>query len=64
MGVRRRDSELRDSLQKVLDRKAPEIQAILKQYGVPLFPIPAEGEKKDEAKTPSATADSGRAATH
>jgi quinoprotein dehydrogenase-associated probable ABC transporter substrate-binding protein len=39
MGVRRRDRALRDSLQTVLDRKGPEIQAILKQYGVPTFPI-------------------------
>jgi quinoprotein dehydrogenase-associated probable ABC transporter substrate-binding protein len=39
MGVRRRDRALRDSLQTVLERKAPEIQAILKQYGVPTFPI-------------------------
>ena len=47
MGVRRRDRELRDSLQKVLDQKGSDIQVILRQYGVPLFPI----------------ADSGRAAT-
>jgi mxaJ protein len=52
MGVRRRDKALRDSLQSVLDRKGPEIQSILKQYGVPVFPIEAE------AKAP---ADSGRA---
>jgi mxaJ protein len=63
MGVRRRDSELRDSLQAVLDRRGPEIQAILKQYGVPLFPIKSEGQKKDETQAPSAPADSGRAAT-
>jgi mxaJ protein len=46
MGVRRRDVALRDSLQKVLERKGPEIQAILQQYGVPLFPIeePARGD--------------------
>jgi quinoprotein dehydrogenase-associated probable ABC transporter substrate-binding protein len=56
MGVRRRDKELRDSLQSVLDRKAPEIRAILKQYGVPVFPIPAEG-----APPAKAPADSGRA---
>jgi mxaJ protein len=49
MGVRRRDRALRDSLQTVLDRKGPEIQAILKQYGVPMFPI-------------EEPADSGRAA--
>jgi mxaJ protein len=52
MGVRRRDKALRDSLQTVLDRKKPEIQAILKEYGIPTFPIPA-------APLPS---DSGRAA--
>jgi quinoprotein dehydrogenase-associated probable ABC transporter substrate-binding protein len=39
MGVRRRDRALRDSLQTVLESKAPEIQAILKQYAVPMFPI-------------------------
>ena len=39
MAVRRKDAALRDSLQKVLDRKGPEIQAILKEYGVPVFPI-------------------------
>ena len=50
MGVRRRDKELRDSLQAVLDRKGPEIQAILKEYAIPLFPIQAEGEKKDSVR--------------
>jgi quinoprotein dehydrogenase-associated probable ABC transporter substrate-binding protein len=39
MAVRRRDRALRDSLQTVLEQKGPEIQAILKQYGVPMFPI-------------------------
>ena len=64
MGVRRRDRVLRDSLQTVLDRKAPEIQAILKEYGVPMFPIPPE--PKPQAKVPggapAALPDSGRAA--
>ncbi len=50
MGVRRRDRELRDSLQTLLDRKGPEIQAILKEYGVPLFPIKDEGDAEDETK--------------
>jgi quinoprotein dehydrogenase-associated probable ABC transporter substrate-binding protein len=45
MGVRRRDRELRDSLQKVLEQKGPEIQAILRQYGVPLFPISDSGRE-------------------
>jgi mxaJ protein len=49
MAVRRKDRALRDSLQKVLDRKGPEIQAILKEYGVPVFPIKADSGKKDEA---------------
>jgi mxaJ protein len=62
MAVRRKDAALRDSLQKVLDRKGPEIQAILKEYGVPVFPIKADSGKKDEAKGPGGSpADSGRA---
>jgi mxaJ protein len=67
MGVRRRDRELRDSLQAVLERKGPEIQAILKEYGVPVFPIKPEAREGDKPKatgpsTPKAPADSGRAA--
>jgi mxaJ protein len=65
MGVRRRDRALRDSLQAVLDRRAPEIQGILKQYGVPVFPIKAEDEKDDDGAPPAApspaTGDSTRA---
>ncbi len=68
MGVRRRDKELRDSLEAVLQRKAPEIQAILKEYGVPTFPIVTEARGGDEAKspaksTPAAPVDSARAST-
>jgi mxaJ protein len=51
MAVRRKDRALRDSLQTLLDRRAPEIQVILKDYGVPVLPIKRE-----------APADSGRAA--
>ena len=47
MGVRRRDRALRDSLNAVLERKGPEIQAILKDFGIPLFPIEAEGGDDD-----------------
>jgi len=66
LGVRRRDTELRDSLQSVLDRKAPEIRAILKQFGVPVFPTQVVPGKKDEAQGPKpspAPADSGQATT-
>jgi mxaJ protein len=68
MGVRRRDRALRDSLQAVLDRRAPEIRAILKEYGVPVLPIKSDAPKDDDAKAtggtrPTAPADSGRAAT-
>ncbi len=63
LGVRRRDRALRDSLQTVLDRRAPEIQAILKQYKIPLFPIPEE--RTPEAQEPKAASpalpDSGTA---
>jgi mxaJ protein len=66
MGVRRRDRALRDSLQSVLDRRGPEIQSILKQYGVPVFPVKAEEGKDDDdapAAAPSSPApvDSARA---
>ena len=65
MGVRRRDRALRDSLQAVIERRQPEIQAILKQYGVPLFPIEENGKDDDDpaaAAPPSAApADSTRA---
>ena len=70
MAVRRRDRELRDSLEKVLKEKAPEIQAILKEYGIPLFPVVAKGEEGEEDEGPPkptgatvpARADSSRAA--
>jgi quinoprotein dehydrogenase-associated probable ABC transporter substrate-binding protein len=67
MAVRRKDREFRDSLQQLLDRKAPEIQGILKQYGVPLLPIPAEPGEGDKAKGSEASktttqADSTRSA--
>jgi len=42
MGVRRRDHELRDSLQKAIDSLQPQITAILKDYGVPLLPLPPD----------------------
>jgi mxaJ protein len=66
MGVRRRDRALRDSLQSVLDRRGPEIQSILKQYGVPVFPVKADEGKDDDdapAAAPSSPApvDSARA---
>jgi len=67
MGTRRRDRGLRDSLQAVLDRRGPEIQAILKQYGIPLFPITAPARQGEEPKptgaAPAPPADSGRATT-
>lgn len=50
MGVRRRDRKLRDSLEAVIDRKRPEIQGILKQYGVPVFPIRPEPGEDDKPK--------------
>jgi mxaJ protein len=50
MAVRRKDREFRDSLQQLLDRETPQIQGILKQYGVPVLPIPAEATESDKAK--------------
>jgi len=56
MGVRRRDRELRDSLNRVLETKAPEIRAILKQYAVPVFPVvkATAGEDDDDARVGAA----------
>ncbi len=62
MGVRRRDRELRDSLQHVIDQKRPEIEAILRQYGVPLLPVVAE-EKKDEPEQRTQAAPAGDTST-
>lgn len=58
MAVRRRDRELRDSLQKLLREKAPEIQAILKEYNIPLFPVVAKegGDDDDDGPPKPATA--------
>lgn len=52
MAVRRSDKELRDSLEKTLKEKAPEIQAILKQYGIPMFPVTAAGGDDDDDDGP------------
>jgi len=54
MAVRRRDRDLRDSLNAVLQRKRPEIQAILHDYGVPVLPV------KDEAGDGPPKATGGR----
>jgi mxaJ protein len=55
MAVRRRDRELRDSLNVVLERKRPEIQAILREYGVPTFPVKEEAAGDDDDGPPKAT---------
>jgi mxaJ protein len=51
IAVRRRDKEFRDSLQAVLERRRPEIDAILKQYNVPVLPIVTEAQEKSAADT-------------
>ena len=63
MAVRRKDHAFRDSLQTLLDRKHPEILNILKEYGVPAFPVKEdkpEGDS-DKPKASAAPADSTRA---
>jgi mxaJ protein len=51
IAVRRRDKEFRDSLQAVLERRRPEVEAILKEYNVPVLPIEAEAQKKSATDT-------------
>jgi mxaJ protein len=53
MAVRRQDRSLRDSLQGLLNRKNPEIQSILKQYDVPVFPIPPKKAETGTGKAPT-----------
>jgi quinoprotein dehydrogenase-associated probable ABC transporter substrate-binding protein len=67
MAVRRKDREFRDSLQKVIERKSPQIQALLKEYGVPLLPMPPDSGSAEKAKAAappaSSPGDSGQAAS-
>jgi quinoprotein dehydrogenase-associated probable ABC transporter substrate-binding protein len=54
IAVRRKDKEFRDSLEAVLTRRQPDVQAILKEYAVPLLPIEqARGGEKGDAKASS-----------
>lgn len=52
MAVRRSDKELKDSLEQTLKEKAPQIQAILKEYGIPMFPVTASGGDDDDDDGP------------
>ena len=56
MAVRRSDKELRDSLERTLKEKAPQIQAILKEYGIPMFPVTAPGGDDDDDDGPPKSA--------
>ena len=51
IAVRRQDKEFRDSLQAVLERRRPEIEAILKSYNIPVLPIVTAAEEKSGADT-------------
>jgi mxaJ protein len=54
IAVRRKDKEFRDSLEAVLARRQPDVQAILKEYAVPMLPIEqARDGEKGEAKASS-----------
>ena len=45
MATRRRETALRDSLQKFLDAKRPELQKILEQFSVPMLPLTPDSAK-------------------
>jgi mono/diheme cytochrome c family protein len=45
VGVRRADKELRSLLDSILDRRRPEIEAILREYGVPTVTRPQPAER-------------------
>jgi hypothetical protein len=42
MATRRRERQFKDSLEKFITSKAPEIRSLLQQYGIPLLPLPAD----------------------
>jgi hypothetical protein len=44
MGVRRRDTKFRDSLQAVIDAKGGDMVKILQSFNVPMLPLPAGGQ--------------------
>jgi mxaJ protein len=46
LGVRRTDRALRDSLNAALDRRKSDIDAILRDYGVPMLPMSTESAAK------------------
>lgn len=46
MATRRRERQFKDSLEKFITSKAPEIQSLLQQYGIPLLPLPADSATK------------------
>ena len=48
MGVRYSDKARRDTLNKLIDANASQIQAILNEYHVPLLPIPKQTPRQDD----------------
>ena len=53
MATRRREPELKDSLQKFLNDKAIEIRSILEAYGLPLLPLAGDTANRIGLGTPS-----------
>jgi len=46
MATRRREREFKDSLEKFLTSKAPEIQNLLQEFGIPLLPIAVDSSAR------------------
>ena len=44
MGVRRRDTQFRDSLQAVINAKEGELVKILQSFNVPMLPLDTSGQ--------------------
>lgn len=53
MATRRREGAFRDSLQKFLDTRAPEIRRILEQYGIPLLPLAVDTAANQKPSGPA-----------
>lgn len=48
MGVRKGDDARKAKLDEIIDRKRPQIAALLAHYGIPTFPIPAKLDRSTD----------------
>ena len=55
LATRKRETVLRDSLQKFIDAKRPDLQKILEQFSVPMLPLTADSAKRGHNRSMTPT---------